>query len=71
MAGWRHKNFIRHCEERQRRSNPFSACGAMDCFASLAMTKLSLLEPARILRANPCISSPQVRHRHRGATSSA
>ena len=26
----------RHCEERQRRSNPFR--GAMDCFASLAMT---------------------------------
>jgi hypothetical protein len=29
----------RHCEERKRRSNPFFPfCGAMDCFASLAMT---------------------------------
>ena len=28
----------RHCEERQRRSNPFFLCDAMDCFASLAMT---------------------------------
>jgi hypothetical protein len=28
----------RHCEERQRRSNPFFLRNAMDCFASLAMT---------------------------------
>ena len=28
----------RHCEERQRRSNPFCPPGTMDCFASLAMT---------------------------------
>jgi len=30
----------RHCEERQRRSNPasISAARKMDCFASLAMT---------------------------------
>ena len=27
----------RHCEERQRRSNPFWPRGAMDCFAPLAM----------------------------------
>jgi hypothetical protein len=27
---------LRHCEERQRRSNPESV--ALDCFASLAMT---------------------------------
>jgi hypothetical protein len=30
--------FGRHCEEHQRRSNPFCARGTMDCFASLAMT---------------------------------
>src|SRR5262249_40229679 len=30
----------RHCEERQRRSNPNVATGEMDCFASLAMTKI-------------------------------
>ena len=28
----------RHCEERQRRSNPFCPRGEMDCFAPLAMT---------------------------------
>src|SRR5882757_4987245 len=29
----------RHCEERLRRSNPYLLCRAMDCFASLAMTR--------------------------------
>ena len=28
----------RHCEERQRRSNPYCPRGVVDCFASLAMT---------------------------------
>ena len=32
--------FQRHCEERQRRSNPPSIERKMDCFASLAMTVL-------------------------------
>ncbi|MBA4038384.1 MAG: hypothetical protein C0480_27650 [Bradyrhizobium sp.] len=27
---------------RAKRSNPFSTCGAMDCFAALAMTSSSL-----------------------------
>src|SRR6185369_10952522 len=30
---------LRHCEERKRRSNPYFLCDAMDCFASLAMTR--------------------------------
>jgi hypothetical protein len=31
--------YPRHCEEPLRRSNPaFCICGAMDCFAALAMT---------------------------------
>src|SRR3984885_12903839 len=43
MRSWRLENALiphRHCEERLRRSNPLFArvCGAMDCFASLAMT---------------------------------
>src|SRR5437870_4279460 len=34
------KNQTRHCEELLRRSNPFFLlCGAMDCFAALAMTE--------------------------------
>src|ERR1700694_3941039 len=46
--GFRWLSINRHCEERQRRSNP--ACFvAMDCFASLAMTmqRLPLLNHAR------------------------
>ncbi|TKT73697.1 hypothetical protein YH63_020980 [Afipia massiliensis] len=34
FARWR---FLRHCEERLRRSNPVFLV-ALDCFASLAMT---------------------------------
>ncbi len=30
--------FPRHCEERSDEAIHISACGAMDCFASLAMT---------------------------------
>ena len=33
-----HPTFSRHCEERSDEAIHFSACGAMDCFASLAMT---------------------------------
>ena len=28
----------RHCEERSDEAIHFNACGAMDCFAALAMT---------------------------------
>jgi hypothetical protein len=37
ISGFGHR-LGRHCEERQRRSNPFCLRGAVDCFASLAMT---------------------------------
>ncbi len=34
------QNTTRHCEERQRRGNPFQSIKSMDCFATLAMTIL-------------------------------
>src|SRR5829696_7181439 len=38
----------------KRRSNPDLLCGAMDCFASLAMTALGTsLPPRQLLRALP------------------
>ena len=40
----------RHCEERQRRSNPFfSLHSAMDCFASLAMTAPRHTTPTAVI----------------------
>jgi len=32
----------RHCEERSDEAIHLSACGGMDCFASLAMTAISI-----------------------------
>src|ERR1700756_4406970 len=47
-------HFDRHCEERSDEAIHISACGAMDCFASLAMTKA--------IRTSDCPSpAPSVR----------
>src|SRR6059058_3739457 len=34
---------FRHCEEHLRRSNPDFLCRSMDCFASLAMTRIEAM----------------------------
>src|SRR4029077_20048405 len=40
-----HLSHSRHCEERQRRSNPYFFCRSMDCFDALAMTENSIDGP--------------------------
>ena len=45
----------RHCEERQRRSNPCDSEG-LDCFASLAMTTANKIKEAE--RRQTCIQPP-------------
>jgi hypothetical protein len=51
---------VRHCEERELRSNPFlSFCRTMDCFASLAMTGRERV-PNCIRHARPCAGHPRL-----------
>ena len=38
---------VRHCEERSDEAIHASACGAMDCFASLAMTLIEFVAPTQ------------------------
>jgi hypothetical protein len=53
-AWWRRKDAVNHChcEEHLRRSNPYLLCGAMDCFASLAMTGRELRSTHRTRAAS-------------------
>jgi hypothetical protein len=63
----------RHCEERKRRSNRFLLAGAMDCFASLAMTAAitAVFDDGYGCRlSDPCAAALRRQSRHRQSSPS-